>query len=85
MEVIDTMNNGGFMASGTVTIYADFKILVVGYTSGSFFVYFSREAICISHEVARSKVSISPSMWIEEPPVSIVRWMVDDVIVFDLI
>ena len=79
-EVINTMNMGGFTATGAAAVYADCNVLIVGYTSVSF-VHCPREANCVSHELARLAVSNPPSLWVEELPASIVRWLVDDVMV----
>ena len=80
LEVINTMNSGGFTATGAAAIYADCNVLIVGYTSVSF-IHCPREANCVSHELARLAVSNPPSLWVEEPPASIIRWLVDDVTV----
>ena len=80
LEVIHTMNSGGFTATGVAAIYADCNVLIVGYTSVSF-VHCPREANYVSHELARLAVSNPPSLWVEELPASIVRWLVDDVMV----
>ena len=70
-----------FTATGVAAIYADCKVLVIGYALVSF-VHCPREANCVSHELSRLAVSIPSSTWIEEPPTSIVRWLVDDVPIF---
>uniref|UniRef100_A0A8R7TS11 RNase H type-1 domain-containing protein n=1 Tax=Triticum urartu TaxID=4572 RepID=A0A8R7TS11_TRIUA len=80
LEVINTINLGGFTATGAAAIYVDCNILIIGYTSVSF-VHCHREANCVSHELARLAVSNSPSLWVEEPPASIVRWLVEDIMV----
>ena len=80
LEVIDTMNNGGFTASGAAAIYSDCLVLIIGYTSVSF-IQCPRDANCVSHELARLAVFNPPGLWVEEPPESIVRWLVDDVTV----
>ena len=80
LEVIDIMNSGGFAATGAAAIYADCTVLSLGYTSVSF-IHCPREANCVSHELARMVVSSLPGLWVEEPPTSIVRWLVGDVTV----
>uniref|UniRef100_A0A8R7R7J1 RNase H type-1 domain-containing protein n=1 Tax=Triticum urartu TaxID=4572 RepID=A0A8R7R7J1_TRIUA len=80
LEVISTMNSGGFTATGVAAIYADYNVLPVGYTSVSF-IHCPREANCVSQKLARLAVFNPPDLWVEEPPASIVRWLVDDVTV----
>ncbi|XBI06774.1 uncharacterized protein [Aegilops tauschii subsp. strangulata] len=77
LEVINTMQNGGFTASGAVAIYSDCLVLVIGYTSVTF-VHCPREANSVSHDPARL-ARPSPSLWVEEPPGFIVKGLVDDV------
>lgn len=61
MEVINTMNDGGFSSTGTTAIYADCNVLSIGYTSVSF-VHCPREENVVSHELARLARSTPPSM-----------------------
>ena len=77
LEVINTMNNGGFMATGAAAIYSDCLVLIIGYASVTF-VHCPREANSVSHELARL-ARPSPSLWVEEPPAFIVKGLVDDV------
>lgn len=46
------------------------------------FVRCPREANVVCHELDRLATLVPPSTWIEEPPTSIVRWLVKDVTVF---
>ena len=77
--MINTMQNGGFTASGAVAIYSDCLALIIGYTSVTL-AHCPREANSVSHDLARL-ASPSPSLWVEEPPDFIVKGLVDDVTV----
>ena len=81
MEVIETMNNGGFTASGAAAIYSDCVVLIIGYTLISF-VHCPREANFVAHSLARQAVLAPSSFWIEEPPAFIVKGLVDDITLF---
>lgn len=78
MEVINTMNNGGFTASGAAAIYSDCLVLAIRYNSVSF-VHCPREANSVSHELAREAASDQPALWVDEPPAYVVQGLVDDV------
>ena len=81
LEVIETMNNGGFTASGASAIYSDCLVLIIGYTSVSF-VHCPKETNSVAHVLARQAVSAPPSVWIDEPPAFIVKGLVDDATLF---
>ena len=81
LEVINTMNMGGFTATGAAAVYVDCNVLIVGYTSVSF-VHCPRKSNYVAHVLARQAVSDPHSMWIEEPPAFIVKGLVDDVTLF---
>ena len=81
LEVIDTMNNGGFTVSGAATIYSDCLVLTIGYTSVSF-VHCPRETNSVAHVLARQAVSAPPSVLIYEYPAYIIKRSVDDATLF---
>ena len=77
MKVITMMQNGGFTATTAAAIYNEYLLLSKAFTLVTF-VHCPREATRVSHELARVVWINPPSVWLEEPPVSIVKWLASE-------
>jgi ribonuclease HI len=81
VQVVETMQNGGFSATSSAAIFDDFIILWSGFGSVSI-EHCNREANQVAHELAKVSFSSGSSCtWVDEPPRFIFSKLASDVTV----
>jgi ribonuclease HI len=82
MEVVQTMHNGGFSATAAVAIYDEIVLLWKEFSEISIS-HCNRLCNSVAHELARQALlQKSSQVWIDDPPPSILQFLVNDVTIF---
>jgi ribonuclease HI len=83
LQVIETMNNGGFWATTSAAIFEDCVILAAGYRNISFD-HCNREANEVAYELARySFHDHVDQIWDSDPPSCLLPKLINDVTIFE--
>ena len=83
LEVVQTMENGGFIANSAAAIYDECSIVWNGFQEISI-EHLSREANNVAHALARqAMISRTNCIWDDDPPSFIVQLLSGDVTFFD--
>jgi hypothetical protein len=83
MQVIKTMNNGGFSATTSAAIFDDCISLAAGYRDTSFD-HCNREANEVAHKLSRySFHDHVDQVWDSDPPRCLLPKLINDVTVFE--
>ena len=83
MEVVQTMENGGFSATSAATLYDESKIIWNGFQDISI-EHCSREVNQVAHNLAKRAMQLKQTCtWVDEPPSFILQFLANDVMLLN--